>query len=148
MAAPSPAPNPPLGVQGGQALARVSDLGVTLLRFTIGLKLDLTSLLRREVWATALVHATVSSVGIAALLLGLGALPIPLVARLDPTTALLLGFAFCFSSTVFGVKVLEGKGVWTRPGATQFTSTLCAAWRDAALRASPSTPAFAAAMAS
>jgi predicted Kef-type K+ transport protein len=37
-----------LGLQGGEALARVSDLGITLLLFTIGLKLDLASLLRRE----------------------------------------------------------------------------------------------------
>jgi predicted Kef-type K+ transport protein len=99
-----------LGLQGGEALARVSDLGITLLLFTIGLKLDLASLLRREVWATTLVHATASTIGIGALLLGLGALGIPLVAELDPGTALLLGFAFCFSSTVFAVKVLEEKG--------------------------------------
>jgi predicted Kef-type K+ transport protein len=99
-----------LGLEGGAPLARVSDLGITLLLFTIGLKLDLATLLRREVWATTLVHATATTIGIGAALLGLGALGIPLVARLDPATALLLGFAFCFSSTVFAVKVLEEKG--------------------------------------
>jgi predicted Kef-type K+ transport protein len=118
-----------LGLQGGEALARVSDLGITLLLFTIGLKLDLASLLRREVWATTLVHATASTIGIGALLLGLGALGIPLVAELDPGTALLLGFAFCFSSTVFAVKVLEAAGSCPRRGRSRSSRFHCCARR-------------------
>ena len=40
-----------IGVEGGGALQTISDLGVTLLLFTIGLKLKIKSLLRPEVWA-------------------------------------------------------------------------------------------------
>ncbi len=39
-----------LGVEGSTVLEEVSDLGVTLLLFTIGLKLRLRTLLRPEVW--------------------------------------------------------------------------------------------------
>ena len=47
---------------------------------------------------------------VALLVLLLSVLGIGKFAGLDPTTALLIGFALSFSSTVFAVKVLEGKG--------------------------------------
>ncbi len=99
-----------LGVRPGEALEAISDLGVTLLLFTIGLKLRIQSLLRPEIWAGTTLHmaVTVGVVGLA--VLGLGSLGIAFFAGLDAPRALLLGFALSFSSTVFAAKVLEGKG--------------------------------------
>ena len=47
-------------VQGGEVLEEVADLGVTLLLFSIGLKLNLRSLIRPEVWAGASVHMIIT----------------------------------------------------------------------------------------
>ena len=44
------------GVQGGETLERIADAGVTLLLFSIGLKLKLKSLAKPEVWAGATLH--------------------------------------------------------------------------------------------
>ncbi|KAA6183246.1 potassium transporter Kef [Thiohalocapsa marina] len=85
-------------------------LGVTLLLFTIGLKLKLKSLLAPHVWGVASMHMLTIVALLATLLLALGALGLPYVSTLDVQTALLLGFALSFSSTVFAVKVLEEKG--------------------------------------
>ncbi len=41
---------------------------------------------------------------------GLGALGVPIFGSITPWTALLLGFALSFSSTVFAVKTLEENG--------------------------------------
>jgi glutathione-regulated potassium-efflux system ancillary protein KefC len=99
-----------LGASGGDFLNEMADLGVTLLLFTIGLKLNIRQLLRAEVWAVATAHMGAITIGIAALLLLLSGTAIPLIGGLSAPTALLLGFAFSFSSTVFAVKVFEEKG--------------------------------------
>lgn len=99
-----------LGAEAGQFLAEMSDLGVTLLLFTIGLKLRIKQLLRPEVWAVASVHMlgiTLLGTGILLLLPSLG---MPLLEQLDSKTALIIAFALSFSSTVFTVKALEGRG--------------------------------------
>jgi hypothetical protein len=44
------------GVDGGELLGKIADIGVTLLLFTIGLKLKLKSLARPEVWAGTPIH--------------------------------------------------------------------------------------------
>ena len=99
-----------LGASGGDFLNEMADLGVTLLLFTIGLKLNIRQLLRAEVWGVATAHMGAVTIGIAALLLLLSGTAIPLIGGLSAPTALLLGFAFSFSSTVFAVKVFEEKG--------------------------------------
>ncbi|MFH7325111.1 cation:proton antiporter [Desulfurivibrio sp. C05AmB] len=98
------------GVESDSSIEIVADLGVTLLLFTIGLKLKIKNLTRPEVWAGATGHAliTVLVFGLAFTLLGL--LGIQAFAGLDLGRALLIGFALCFSSTVFAVKILEEKG--------------------------------------
>jgi predicted Kef-type K+ transport protein len=55
-------------------------------------------------------HIITSSAFFAGLLLMLGAMSLPLFTDLDWQSALLVGFAFSFSSTVFAVKVLEERG--------------------------------------
>jgi glutathione-regulated potassium-efflux system ancillary protein KefC len=96
-----------LGYEPSEAIDTISDLGVLLLLFGIGLKLKIQTLARPEVWATATVHATVSTVVFGALLFGAGALGLPLARDLDLGSAAIVGFAFSFSSTVFAIKALE-----------------------------------------
>ncbi|MGD1991315.1 MAG: cation:proton antiporter, partial [Chromatiales bacterium] len=99
-----------LGAEGGEFLSAMADLGITLLLFSIGLKLKLQSLVRPEVWGVATLHMFVVTLLIAALVLLLSYTTLPLLSGLDMETALLIGFAMSFSSTVFAVKVLDELG--------------------------------------
>jgi len=98
-----------LGVESVAALDVVASLGVTILLFGIGLKVDVRGLLRREVWATASAHLLVSTAVGAGFLWLLGVAGVSLVGA-DPSKLLLVGFALSFSSTVVVVKVLEDHG--------------------------------------
>ncbi|MDI5984477.1 cation:proton antiporter [Halomonas sp. M4R5S39] len=96
-----------LGYDKTPLLELLSNTGVTLLLFTIGLKLDVRTLLRHDVWGSASLHMLGSTLLLMSLLslfkwLGLG-----LLAEAGWPTLALLGFALSFSSTVFVVKVLE-----------------------------------------
>ncbi|MHC5112122.1 MAG: cation:proton antiporter domain-containing protein [Planctomycetota bacterium] len=88
----------------------MGDLGVTLLLFTIGLKLDVRSLLKPYVWAGASLHilTVVLIFGIALFWISLTGLS--LFAEVNFKVAMLIAFALSFSSTVFAVKTLEDKG--------------------------------------
>ena len=98
------------GVVADDVIKEFSELGVTLLLFTIGLKLKLRSLAAPQVWGTASIHMAVVVALFAGLFLVLGVIGVPFLTGMDPPTAVLLGFALSFSSTVFAVKVLEEKG--------------------------------------
>ena len=98
------------GVASGEVLRKLSDLGITLLLFTVGLKLNLRTLARPQVWAVAGLHMSVAIVGFAAAIQLLALAGTPLVSGLDLPQSLLIAFALSFSSTVFVVKVLEEKG--------------------------------------
>ncbi|MBS45912.1 MAG: potassium transporter Kef [Nocardioides sp.] len=96
-----------MGVEEVPALDTIADLGVTVLLFGVGLKLDVRSLLRREVWLTASVHMAFTTV-VGGLLVGLiGLLGFAVLDDAGLRTWLLVGFALSFSSTVFVVKYLE-----------------------------------------
>jgi predicted Kef-type K+ transport protein len=98
-----------LGIrQAGEALQELADLGVTLLLFTIGLKLDVKSLLRREIWLGTSLHMLITTVVMGGVIFGLTYTA--LLDRVPVSTALLIGFALSFSSTVFAVKILEDRG--------------------------------------
>ncbi len=99
-----------LGLQSSDALQEIADMGVTLLLFTIGLKLKVRQLLSPSVWATASIHMLVTVALASGLLWLLAAAGISLFSGIDLPVALLIGFALSFSSTVFAVKVLEEKG--------------------------------------
>jgi predicted Kef-type K+ transport protein len=87
-----------------------ADLGVTLLLFAIGLKLDVRILLRREVWLTTSAHMVVSVV-LGSIALWLAAVAgAAMLAGQSMQTIALLAFALSFSSTVFVVKILEERG--------------------------------------
>jgi len=99
-----------VGLEVPTGLQLVADLGVTLLLFSIGLKLDLRGLAKAEIWATSLAHLVLSTVFFAGVIwLGQQLFPIALF-ELSITAMVILGFALSFSSTVFAVKVLEDKG--------------------------------------
>ncbi len=99
-----------LGVQGGEFLNAMADLGITLLLFSIGLKLKLNSLVKPEVWGVATLHIVIVTLLIAAMVLLLSTTSLPLLSGLEFETALLIGFAMTFSSTVFAVKILDELG--------------------------------------
>lgn len=98
------------GFNDHDQLTEFGKLGVTLLLFTIGLKLDVRSLLKPVVWAGATLHMliVVAIFGIAFFWASLSGLLI--FSGMDLKIALLLAFALSFSSTVFAVKTLEEKG--------------------------------------
>lgn len=91
------------GVDNFPGLAELSDLGISLLLFSIGLKLDLKSLVKREVLGIAFGQGFISF-----LLLWLLQLLILGEGKLVSTS--ILAFGLTFSSTVFVVKVLEQRG--------------------------------------
>jgi predicted Kef-type K+ transport protein len=95
------------GVERLPALDLAADLGVTLLLFSIGLKLDIRFLLRREIWLTAAVHMAGSVVVVLAFLAAVGLMGLGLLSGAGLGTLALLAFALSFSSTVFVVKTLE-----------------------------------------
>ena len=99
-----------LGVQPAEGLQILADLGITLMLFTIGLKLNLRDLLKVEVYGGSVSHMLLWTLLIGAVSLGLAVLTIAHFASLDSPGALLLAFACSFSSTVCIVKLLEENG--------------------------------------
>ena len=61
-----------LGVEGGATLEKIADLGVTLLLFSIGLKLRLRSLAKPEICAGASIHMLLTVIVFAAGIYALG----------------------------------------------------------------------------
>ena len=98
------------GAESGVFLNEMADIGVTLLLFTIGLKLRVKELLKAEVWGVTMLHTLIISSILTMGVLLLNALQLPLFAELTLTSAVLIGFALSFSSTVFVAKVLEERG--------------------------------------
>lgn len=98
-----------LGFESNNAIQTLADLGITLMLFTIGLKLNVRSLASPEILFAATGHTFFWC----ALILGkwavLAALGIGMVNLLDMSwqTALLIAFALSFSSTVGVIKMLE-----------------------------------------
>ena len=101
------------GVQGGETLERIADLGVMLLLFTIGLKLKIRTLLKPEIWAGASIHMIITIAVLGLVIFVLSVLGLSLFDALDFKLSFMLAFALSFSSTVFAVKVLEEKGEMT-----------------------------------
>jgi len=96
--------------EGSLALEEIADLGIILLLFTIGLKLELKGLTKPEVWGGATIHALSTILFLVVLILAGATYGLAQFAGLQPAQAALIGFALSFSSTVFAVKFLEEKG--------------------------------------
>jgi predicted Kef-type K+ transport protein len=78
--------------------------------FIIGLKLDLSSLLRPEIYRSTLEHGTTFGLVAFGFLVVLGVLGLPMVTDMSVQHAALLAFALSFSSTVCAVGMLEDRG--------------------------------------
>ena len=98
------------GIMAGETLEKLSDLGITLLLFTVGLKLNLRTLARPQVWAVTGLHTAITVLVFGFAIYGLALIGTPFVADLSLENSLLIAFALSFSSTVFVVKVLEDRG--------------------------------------
>ncbi|MDH5472986.1 MAG: cation:proton antiporter [Gammaproteobacteria bacterium] len=99
-----------MGVEMFAGLNTLADLGITLLLFTIGLKLDIRSLMRPEIWAVSSLHLIMVVLSFGTLMTIISYIGLPLFLDITTETAALLAFALSFSSTVFAVKMLEEKG--------------------------------------
>ncbi len=98
-----------MGKEGGEALSTISDLGVTLLLFSIGLKLRLKNLMRPEIWCGTSLHTLLVIIVFAPVVYGVSYL-ISGAVGVDWKTSFLIAFGLSFSSTVFAVKALTDNG--------------------------------------
>ncbi len=99
-----------LGVEPAASLESLANLGITLMLFTIGLKLNVRDLLASEIWLGASAAMGVWMLLSMGLLLSAGALSLGIFSQLDVSSAALIAFASSFSSTVCVVKLLEDNG--------------------------------------
>ena len=102
-----------LGAESGNFLESLANLGITLLLFSIGLKLKLKSLVRPEVCGVAVIHMVLVTFLVSLMVFALSYTSLPLISNITIQTALLIGFAMSFSSTVFAVKILDELGAVT-----------------------------------
>jgi len=99
-----------MGMQSGETLNAVADIGVTILLFSIGLKLNIKDLLRAEIWAVSVIHMLITSVVFGFLIFVMTFSGLQEFAGLSVAESVLIAFALSFSSTVFAVKVLDEQG--------------------------------------
>ncbi|WP_439134518.1 cation:proton antiporter domain-containing protein [Pseudomaricurvus sp.] len=99
-----------IGIEPDDSLQGLADLGITLMLFTIGLKLNIRDLTKPEVWAGTSLMMGVWILIFGGIILGIGALSLSIFTDLNLTTAALVAFAGSFSSTVCVVKLLEDNG--------------------------------------
>lgn len=90
------------GMETPPALTGLAHAGILLLLFAVGLKLRLKTLIRYEVWGTAVAHMVLVS--------SVLALVIVVAGGFDWTLAAALAVALSVSSTVFAAKALEDQG--------------------------------------
>ena len=100
-----------MGFTVSEDIKDIGDLGVTLLLFTIGLKLKTKQLLRPEIWAAGSIHMTLTLLFFGVVVQLLTFTGLHFFVGLSVATFLLIGFALSFSSTVFAVKIMEESGL-------------------------------------
>ncbi|MFV0476327.1 MAG: cation:proton antiporter [Parahaliea sp.] len=97
-----------LHIGGGDILHVFSEIGITLLLFTIGLKLQPKNLLQHRIWGTTLAHMALMQLFFLALFY-LANLLVPSL-DINPGTSVVIAFALTFSSTVFVIQVMQERG--------------------------------------
>ena len=102
-----------LGYTASETLYQLSNVGIILLLFSIGLKVQVKKLLQPQVWGTASLHMGITVVVLGAVLYALSLLGYSYFSQLSLSSSLLFAFALSFSSTVFAVKMLEEKAEMT-----------------------------------
>jgi predicted Kef-type K+ transport protein len=98
------------GLEADSLLVTLGKLGVTLLLFTIGLKIHLKDLTRIEVWGGTLFHMVLWIAALTGIITLLSMTALPYFTDLSLQSAALIAFALSFSSTVCVVKLLEDSG--------------------------------------
>ena len=98
------------GVSITPGLQEIADIGVTLMLFTIGLKLNVKDLLKPEIWGGTFANTSLWTLLFFGLAMFLGTLSAPYYSDLTWQSAALLAFALSFSSTVCVIKMLEESG--------------------------------------
>lgn len=107
------------GIEGGELIEEIADLGVLLLLFIIGLKLRLPSLIAPEVWAGASTHMLFSIIIFSVFLVVPVLIGLSWYMNISWASAAVISFALSFSSTIFAVKALEDRNeIKTRHGQT------------------------------
>jgi predicted Kef-type K+ transport protein len=99
-----------LGYQADNMVTVLADIGITLMLFTIGLKLNIKDLVKQEVWLGSLSHTALWLLIGLVLLKGIALMSINFVSGLSMATSALIVFALSFSSTVCVVKLMEDHG--------------------------------------
>lgn len=99
-----------LGYTTTPFLSTVADVGVTLLLFTIGLKLNLKDLVKPEVWAGASLHMILTVAVMGGIIFLCTHLGLAFFGGMELGSSLVVAFGLSFSSTVFAVKILEESG--------------------------------------
>jgi len=99
-----------MGAQIGSTIPLISDLGVTLLLFTIGLKIKIKDIAKAEILGSTSLHMAVITGLYGIIIFFLSYIGFSLFADLSWKISVLIAFSLSFSSTVFAVKVLEEKG--------------------------------------
>jgi predicted Kef-type K+ transport protein len=106
-----------LGYSNNETLQAIANMGITIMLFTIGLKLNIKDLLKREILLGSIAHSCVWIALCSAAVFALGLFVATSWFTLTWNTAVLIGFAFSFSSTVCVVKILDEAGeIKTRHG--------------------------------
>lgn len=99
-----------MGYQPVPELKSLADLGITLMLFTIGLKLNIKDLLKIEVWGSTISHSLLWILITLVFIKFFVLLSLTQFTSLTFETSLLIGFALSFSSTVCVIKLLEEQG--------------------------------------
>ena len=98
------------GFESSATIESIANVGISLMLFIIGLKLDLSSLLRPEIYRSTIEHLTSFGLVTFGFVLIVGVLGLPLVTDISLQHAALVAFALSFSSTVCAVAILEDRG--------------------------------------
>lgn len=98
------------GLEAPSGLETIANLGVTLLLFTIGLKLKIKDLAAKEIWGSSVLHIVGSTLFFWLILTVSKFITGADLFKISALATWVLAFGLSFSSTVFAVKVLEDKG--------------------------------------
>ncbi len=95
------------GFEADASLSTLADLGITLMLFTIGLKVNVKQLIRPEILGGTFINMGAWHLLCLPLLIFVSSWGLYALLDLELATAALIVFAFSFSSTVCAIKVLE-----------------------------------------
>jgi len=101
------------GVSSSETIDKVADMGILLLLFTVGLKLNVKSLIRGHAWKGGLLQMLLNFIIFGLIFMFIGYAGVFFFAGVSLKVIALISFALAFSSTVFAVKVLEDTGEMT-----------------------------------